>query len=138
MRRVPSGLVSVALVGAVLSCGDRLIEPEPEDFTEEVERICADNCEMQFTCFEPPAFESYEECEHICLHTPYIYNDTDCGAAKRGVYGCVGSQPTCELYLDTYDVHADDYTCKAEKDHWGDLAASCGQSDEDPFPHGEP
>jgi hypothetical protein len=47
-----------------------------------------------------------------------------------------GSQPTCELYLDTYDVHADDYTCKAEKDHWGDLAASCGQSDEDPFPHG--
>ena len=25
-----------------------------------------------------------------------------------------------------------------EKDHWVDLAASCGQSDEDPFPHGEP
>jgi hypothetical protein len=136
MRRWPLALVSVALVGAALSCGDRTID-EPEDFIEEVERICADNCEMQFACFEPP-FESYEACEHVCLHTGYIYNDTDCGEAKRGVYGCVASQPTCELYLDTYDVHADDYTCKAEKDHWADLAESCGQSDEDPFPHGEP
>jgi hypothetical protein len=130
--------VMVVLVGAALSCGDHLIEPEPADFTEEVERICADNCEMHFACGEPPAFESYEECEQICLHLAYIYNDTVCGEATRGVYGCIGSQPTCELYLDTNNVHAEQYTCKAEKDHWISLSQSCGESDEDPFPNGEP
>lgn len=137
MRRLLPGLVALALVGA-LSCGDRTIEPEPEDFTEEVERICEEYCEIYLACREEPVFDSYDECEHSCLHTAYIYNDTDCGEAKRGMYECVASQPTCELFLDTYDVHADDYTCKAEKDHWASLAESCGQSDEDPFPHGEP
>lgn len=138
MRRLSLGLVLFALVGAALSCGDRTIEPEPEDFTEEVERICADYCEINLACREPPWFESYQECEHVCLHLAYIYNDTPCGAAMRAVHECIGSQPTCDLYNDTFNVHAEQYTCKAEKDHWVDLAESCTQSDEDPFPHGDP
>jgi hypothetical protein len=138
MWRLPLALVSVALVGVVLSCGDRTIEPEPEDFTEEVERICASGCAVNLACREPPWFESYAECEQVCLHLAYIYNDTSCGEATRALYECIGSQPTCELYNDTLNVHAEQYTCKAENDHWASLAESCGQSDEDPFPHGEP
>jgi hypothetical protein len=138
MRRLSLRLVLFALVGAALSCGEHLVEPEPADFTEEVERICADYCQTYLACREEPVFESYQECEHICLHIPFIYNDTACGETKRDVYECIGSQPTCELFLDTYNVHAEQYTCKAEKDHWANLAESCGQSDEDPFPHGEP
>lgn len=80
----------------------------------------------------------YQECEHICLHLAYIYNDTPCGEATRAVNACIGSQPTCDLYNDILNVHAEQYTCKAEKDDWASIAKSCGQSDEDPFPHGEP
>jgi hypothetical protein len=138
MRRLILGLVLLALVGASVSCGDRLIEPEPADFTEEVERICADYCEVNLACREPPWFESYQECENVCLHLAYIYNDTPCGQATRDEIECIGSQPTCELYNDTLNVHAEQYTCKAEKDHWASLAESCGQSDEDPFPNGKP
>ena len=91
MRHLLAAVISVALIGAAVSCGDRTIEPEPEDFTEEVERICADQCEMNLACLEPPGFESYQECEQICLHTAYIYNDTDCGEAMRGEEGRWGS-----------------------------------------------
>lgn len=52
----------------------------------------------------------------------------------RDVYECIGSQPTCELFLDTNNVHAEQYTCKAEKERWISLAKSCGQSDEDRGP----
>jgi hypothetical protein len=128
----------IALVGVALSCGDRVIEPEPEDFTEEVERICADYCEIYLACREEPVFDSHQECEQVCLHLAYIYNDTPCGEATRAVKECIGSQPTCDLYNDTLNVHAEQYTCKAEKDHWVSLAESCGQSDEDPYPYGEP
>ena len=138
MRRQSLGLVVAAIVGVALSCGDRTIDPEPEDFTEEVERICADFCEVNLECRDPPWFESYAECEHVCLHLGYIYNDTPCGEAMRAWHECIGSQPTCELYNDTLNVHAEQYTCKAENDHWASLAESCGQSAEDPFPHGEP
>ena len=103
-----------------------------EDFTEEVERICADLCTMNLACQEPPAFASQDECESICLGTDYVYNDTTCGEVKRAAIECIGSQPTCELYLDTNNVLSDDYTCKAEKEAWTSL--HCRDSDEEPFP----
>lgn len=101
-----------------------------EDFTEEVERICADYCEMNLACHEPPWFDTYDECETTCLGTAYVYNDTACGEARRAIFECVGATATCEEYNDTNNVHADNYTCKSEKDHWLDL--DCGTSDEDP------
>ena len=72
----------------------------------------------------------------ICLGLAYVYNDTDCGEAKRDMYECISSTQTCELFNDTYNVHAEVYTCKTEKDHWVDL--NCGQSDEGPFPQEAP
>ena len=91
---------------------------------------------MNLACREPPAFGSQGECEDICLGLAYIYNDTDCGEAKRDMYECISSTQTCELFNDTYNVHAEVYTCKAENDHYHSL--NCGQSDEDPFPQGAP
>lgn len=66
------------------------------------------------------------------MGSSFILNDTDCGEAHRAMMECIGSQPSCELFLDTYDVHADEYTCKAEKDRYTGLL--CGQSSEDPSP----
>jgi hypothetical protein len=119
------------------ACGPGPLD-EVEDFTAEVEQICADYCEMNLACHEPPWFETYAECEHICLHSEFMYNDTLCGERARAVRACVGSQPTCELYNDTNNVHADEYTCKAEKDGWAEVSEGCWNSDEDPFPKGEP
>lgn len=128
-----------ALVVATLgvACGPGPVD-QVEDFTEEVEQICTDFCELNFACRMPPGFDSYEECEHICLHSAFVYNDTVCGEATRAELACIASQPTCELYNDTWNVHADGYTCKVEKDHWAAVSESCGQSDEEPYPKGEP
>jgi len=134
MRLVSMALVVPAFTFAVLgACSAR---PVDRDFTQEVEKICADYCSINLACREPPWFESYEECEDLCLETPYVYNDTECGEARRALTECVGSTATCEVYNDTLNVHADDYTCKAENDHYHSL--KCGQSDEDPFPQGAP
>jgi hypothetical protein len=122
-------------VAATMACSARPLHYD-EDFTEAVEYICADYCQMNLACREPPAFESYEACEDICLGSAYVYNDTDCGQALRDVFECIGSTPTCELFDDTYNVHADEYTCKIEKNHW--VSLDCGKSDEDPFPVGTP
>lgn len=126
--------VAATVVGA---CGPGQFG-EDEDFTAEVERICADYCEINLACREPPFFESYEECEHNCLHSAYIYNDTECGRATRGEIECVGSQPTCELYNDTLNIHADKYTCQAEHERRVDVMKACQDSEEDPYPKGEP
>lgn len=135
MGRLPGCLTPFAalLVTAVITpaCNARSADPPEEDFTEAVERICNDYCSMNLACREPAAFENYQECEDICLESAYIYNDTDCGQALRDVFECIGSTSTCELFDDTYNVHADDYTCNAEKDHW--VSLDCGQSAEDPF-----
>jgi hypothetical protein len=125
----------VVLCATAAACGDRIAEID-QDFTDEVRRICVDNCTMDLACREPQWFDTYAECEAVCLDTPYIYNDTDCGQARRDLVACIGSTATCELYNDTNNVHADDYTCKAEKDDW--LSLECGQNDEDPFPNGAP
>jgi hypothetical protein len=125
------------LVALASACGPGPADYE-EDFTAEVEQICVEFCETDLACREPQWFQSYGECEHNCLHTGYLYNDTDCGEARRAVMSCLASQPTCELYNDTLNVHADQYTCQAEKEHWTDVGPTCWQSDEDPYPKGQP
>jgi hypothetical protein len=129
--------LSLATAILIAACG-----PDPldhaEDFTEEVERVCADYCEINLACREPAWFESYDACEQTCLHATYIYNDTPCGEAMRAIMTCVGSQPTCELYNDTLNVHADEYTCQAETEHRAELSTFCSQSDEEPYPKGKP
>ena len=122
--------VAILLVAAAFACSARPADYE-EDFTAVVEQICADYCEMNLACHEPAWFETYEACDDTCLGLAYIYNDTDCGQAKRNMYECIGSTSTCELYNDTNNVHADQYTCKTEKDRW--VSLDCGQSTEDPF-----
>lgn len=132
MKRLAKFL-AVALLGASagLACSARPADYH-EDFTAEVERLCADYCEMNLACRAPPAFANYDECEDACLGLDYVYNDTTCGEAHRAMIECIGSQPTCELFMDTYNVSADDYTCKAEKDRVTSL--HCPQTDEDPTP----
>jgi hypothetical protein len=130
------GLAALAtLLVAGLACSARVVDVE-RDFTEEVERLCVDFCTMNLDCHEPPWFETYGDCEHACLHAAYVYNDTVCGHARRALLECVGSTETCELYNDANNVFAEDYTCKAEKDHFTGL--DCGSSPEDPHPHGPP
>ena len=125
-----------AIAGIVALAGCSRTADYKEAFTAEVERMCANYCALNLECQEPPAFEGYDECESYCLGLSYVYNDTECGEAKRAKFECIGSQPTCELYDDTQNVHADEYTCKAEKDAFTSL--NCGDSDEDPYPHDTP
>jgi hypothetical protein len=118
------GLAALAILVAGLACSARVAEIE-RDFTEEVERLCVDFCTMNLACHEPPWFETYEECEQVCLNTAYVYNDTACGQARRDMLECAGLLETCELYND-------DDVCKAEKDDY--VGLQCGTSDEDPYP----
>lgn len=138
MRRAIFNLGITLVAGMmVAACGAGSLDYD-EDFTKEVEQICADYCDVNLACREPAWFESDEACVHSCLHSAFIYNDTDCGEAKRAVVACVGSQPTCELYDDTLNVHAEVYTCQAETEHRAKLSEACGQSDENPYPNGKP
>jgi hypothetical protein len=127
--RAPPIVVASIFALAITACSDRSGDYH-EDFTQEVERICEDYCAMNLACREPPAFESVDECESICLDTPYLYNDSTCGQAERDMYACIASTATCDLFDDTYNVHAESYTCKPEKDRF--FALDCGQSGEDP------
>lgn len=129
--------IAFVTAGVAAACGPGPLD-EVEDFTAEVERNCADYCELNLACEPTPGFELYDECEHVCLHDGFVYNDTVCGEAARAVTECIGSQPTCELFLDTYNVHADEYTCQAEKDGWAEVSEGCWSGDEDPFPKGKP
>jgi hypothetical protein len=128
----------IAFVVAMVAgaCGPGQLD-EDEDLTEKVERICTDLCELELACIEPSLFESHEDCEHTCLHTQFIHNDSTCGEVKRAMLECFGSQPTCELYLDTFNDHADEYTCQAEKDPWLAIWEAC-LANEDRYPRGEP
>lgn len=133
-RRALAFVMSFAAL--VIACSARPGDYPEADFTQEVERICTSYCAMNLSCREPPYFESRQECEDICLGSAYVYNDTDCGQALRDMYACVASTATCEQFNDTYNVHAESYTCKDEKDLW--ISLDCGQSDEDPFPQENP
>lgn len=111
-----------------LACSGRPADPA-EDHSEEVAKICADFCGQALACLPPDdGFESYEDCEGSCLTLGYIYNDSACGDALRDAYACIGSTPTCEAFLDTNNVDAEDYTCKAEKEHYTSLTC-----EEDPM-----
>ena len=103
------GLVALTSV----TCVDRPLEP---DFSEEVERVCGMLCEQNVSCHEPPLFETVNECFEVCISGDELYTTDACGAARRAVYECVGQTSTCEAYLDTHNVDAEDYTCKSEKD----------------------
>jgi hypothetical protein len=127
---VTLGVTFAVSLAATVACGARTGD-YTEDFSEAVEEICTDYCTMFFACRDPSFFESYEDCETRCSGLGYIYNDTACGQSQRDMIGCIGSQPTCELFNDTENVFADDYTCKAEKDY--DTSLYCGQVDEDPY-----
>jgi hypothetical protein len=132
---------AVAFVVAMVAgaCGPGQLD-EVEDltnFTEEVQRICADLCEVNLACIEMSAFESQEACEHACPGFQFIQNDSTCGEAKRALLECVGSQPTCELFFDTFNVFADEYPCQAERERWIEIGEACLAS-EDPYPKEEP
>jgi hypothetical protein len=133
--RLPQIVVAALVMAVASACSARTLDYE-EDFIEEVEQICVNYCEKNLACHEPAWFETYEDCEAICLNTPFAYNDTICGQARRDMMTCIGSTTTCELYNDTNNVHADQYTCQFEKEFYLDL--NCGQTDEEPFPQGAP
>ena len=122
-------LATLTTTIVVVACSGRQLDVE-EDFTEEVARICDAFCEMNVACHEPPVFDTEDECLELCLDHPYMYDDTECGAAHRADMDCVGATTTCAEYLDTLNVHADDYTCKAERQAIAPL--DCGTSTEDP------
>lgn len=107
-------MVGLAL-GLVLACSDRTIDPVV-DYTEEVERICTAYCEMNVMCHEPAIFSTFEDCYDVCIDMTYLWDDTHCGEVMRDIHDCAGATTTCEAYNDTNNVHAEDYTCKAEKD----------------------
>lgn len=100
------------------------------DYTDQVLDICTDFCGMNLSCHEPAVFETHEACEAQCFDMGYILNDSECGEAHRDLYECVGATSTCDAYIDTNNVNADNYTCKAEK--MALLALDCGG--EDPYP----
>jgi hypothetical protein len=109
------------------------------DFTEEIQRICADLCEVNQACIEPPPFESQEACEDFCPRGPFRQNDSMCGEANRALLECVGSLPTCELFFDSFNLSraADEYPCQAERERWIEIYEACRAS-EDPYPKGAP
>ena len=103
------GLGAVALV----ACS----RVAPADVSEEVERICAAFCEQNVACHEPELFETVDDCFQVCFHEyPSMHELDECGEATRALYDCVGSTQSCEEYLDTNNIGADDYACKAEKE----------------------
>lgn len=116
--RKPAMLVLFVLA----ACSSRTAD-DPQDYTDEVERICEDLCEKGATCVDPP-FAPYEECMVECTQPGGMHDDTDCGAAFRAWFGCVGGTATCEEYLDSRNVNAEDYTCKEENVAAG--ALNCG------------
>jgi hypothetical protein len=93
------------------ACADRTLA---EDFTDDVERICQSMCEMNLACRDPPAFESMDECYAYCAGFEIMYEDSECGRAWRGMYECLGNTANCEEFLDTNNVHAEEYTCMEE------------------------
>jgi hypothetical protein len=127
----------VAMVAGACGPGQAEQLDEVEDFSEEVQRICADVCELNQACFEPPPFESQEACEHLCLYGPFIQNDSMCGEAVRAGNECIGSLPTCELFFDALNVYADEYPCQAEHERWIEIYEACLDS-EDPYSKGAP
>lgn len=119
-------LICVSFI--ITACSSRTVDVE-EDYTEEVERICRDLCEKVVTCVDPPLFETQEECRATCTGLDIMYEDSACGEGFRALYGCIGGTPTCEVYLDTKNVIAPDYTCKQENEALGPL--KCGASEGD-------
>lgn len=113
-------ILLLAVIVSSVAC-NRIADSDPIDYTEEVERICLGLCEMNVACHEPPLFETVEECEAVCLDIQTLYDDTNCGSAGRDLYDCVAATTTCEMYNDTNNVNAEDYTCKAEKDRLASL-----------------
>lgn len=112
MRSIPLLLVALSLA----ACGERMLDVE-QDYTEEVEQLCSDLCEKVVTCVEPPLFETREECQVLCTVAPSeVYEDSACGEAFRAYYRCIGGTATCEEYLDTQNVLANDHLCKTEGD----------------------
>lgn len=117
------------LIGAVacaLTCGGRQTSA---DFSDEVDRICDNFCEMNLRCHEPPLFADESECHEVCVGQAYVMNDTDCGAAQRAQLDCVGHTQTCAAYNDTNNVDAETYTCQTETLAFVTI---CGSSDEQP------
>ena len=88
----------------------------PADLSAEVDRICAMFCQRNVACHEPRLFETEDDCYEVCFEEfPSLHQQTECGAANRALYECVANTTTCEDYLDTNNVFAEDYTCKTEK-----------------------
>lgn len=96
----------------ITACSDRTAD-YPEDFTEEVERICTKLCDKDAMCVHPSVI-GYEECLAACNIPGGMHDDTVCGEAFRNWFGCAADTESCAEYLDTFNVHAEDYTCKEE------------------------
>lgn len=105
--------MGIAVSLLVASCSRTM----PIDFTDDVERVCAAYCEQNLACHEPALFESFEDCYDLCFNEiPRLWQDDACGEAVRAKYECVGQTHSCEAYIDSNNVLADNYTCKAEKE----------------------
>jgi hypothetical protein len=128
MRSALLVLASIGSFGAALAfaaCSGRTGDYE-EDFSDDVERICTAMCEKVVACRDPPVFATEEECRSVCDNES-MYEDTACGQGIRDFRECIGATANCEEYLDTLDVHAEDFTCKAENEGYAML--KCGAAE---------
>lgn len=117
---VAASTASFGAAVAFAACGSRTGDYE-EDFSEDVQRICTNLCEKVVECRDPPLFETVDECRATCTIPSFMYDDSECGRTLRDFRECVGETQSCEEYLDTLEVHAEDFTCKEELDAYAAL-----------------
>lgn len=102
----------IVILVALAGCSSRTAD-YPVDYTEEVERICESVCGRQQMCMDPP-YHEYDDCMALCNMPGGMHDDTVCGEAFRAFYGCIADTETCEEYLDTHNVNAENFACKEE------------------------
>lgn len=117
MRRLALGLLLVT------GCADRSAEVEV-DYTQEVERLCEAVCTRGLECNADPPLETQEECVEFCTEVDEFYENSDCGEAFRGYYGCMGDIQTCEVWDAAHET-----VCADEFDTM--LALKCGGREEE-------